>query len=184
MNIGKLITIWMADANDKLIKFEGKVTFMKIRSVNDSDYDIISPQINEWWSGRQMSDMLPKLFFTHFQDTSLIAEIEGEIVGFLIGFLSQSHPKEAYIHFVGVHPSYRNQKIANNLYRDFFQMIKKEKRSIIRCVTSPVNKGSIAFHKKMGFKIVEGDTLVNEVSVHLNYDGEGGDRVLFIKKVD
>lgn len=78
---------------------------MKIRSVKGSDYYIISLLINEWWGGRNMSDMLPKLFFDHFTDTSLIAEKDGEILGFLIGFLSQSLTDESYIHFVGVHPS-------------------------------------------------------------------------------
>ncbi|MBM7583698.1 ribosomal protein S18 acetylase RimI-like enzyme [Bacillus pakistanensis] len=157
---------------------------MKIRTVKDSDYDLISPLINEWWGGRQMSDMLPRLFFTHFQDTSFIAEKNGEITGFLIGFLSQSHRQEGYIHFVGVDPDYRNKNIANNLYHEFSVMMKKKKRTIIRCVTSPINKGSIAFHQKMGFEIIKGDTLVNGVSVHSNYDGENGDRVLFIKKID
>lgn len=73
---------------------------MEIRNVRSSDYYVISPLINEWWGGRQMSDMLPKLFFDHFTTTSFIAEKEGKIIGFLIGFLSQSYPDAAYIHFV------------------------------------------------------------------------------------
>jgi hypothetical protein len=60
---------------------------MEIRSVKGSDYYVISPLINEWWGGRQMSDKLPKLFFDHFKNTSFIAEKDGKIVGFLIGFL-------------------------------------------------------------------------------------------------
>jgi ribosomal protein S18 acetylase RimI-like enzyme len=84
---------------------------MEIRSVKGSDYYVISPLINEWWGGRQMSDMLPKLFFDHFKNTSFIAEKDGKIVGFLIGFLSQTYPEEAYIHFVGVHPDYRKSGI-------------------------------------------------------------------------
>lgn len=31
---------------------------MEIRLVKGSDYYAISPLINEWWGGRQMSDML------------------------------------------------------------------------------------------------------------------------------
>ncbi|GIO02197.1 GNAT family N-acetyltransferase [Brevibacillus laterosporus] len=50
-----------------------------------------------------MGDMLPKLFFEHFTHTSFIAEKNGELIGFLIGFLSQIHTDEAYIHFVGIH---------------------------------------------------------------------------------
>jgi ribosomal protein S18 acetylase RimI-like enzyme len=154
---------------------------MKIRSLKGTDYYVISPLINEWWNGRQMSDMLPKLFFDHFQNTSFIAEEKGEIIGFLIGFLSQSHMNEAYIHFVGVHPEYRGKKIGKQLYSHFFDIIKQNKRNTIRCVTSPVNKTSIAYHTKMGFKIEQGDKNLDNVSLYTNYDGVNQDRVLFVK---
>lgn len=98
---------------------------MEIRAVRDKDYDVLSPLINEWWGGRQMTDMLPKLFFIHFTDTSFIVEKDGEIVGFLIGFLSQSYSNEGCIHFVGVHPEYRQQHIGKKLYHEFFNAVKK-----------------------------------------------------------
>jgi ribosomal protein S18 acetylase RimI-like enzyme len=143
---------------------------MEIRLVQESDYYVISPLINDWWNGRQMSDMLPKLFFTHFKNTSFIAQEEGEIIGFLIGFLSQSYSNEAYIHFVGIHPEHRGKGIGRQLYNQFFDVIKQHGRSIIRCVTSPVNKVSIAYHTKMGFEIEQGD-------------GVNQDKVLFLKRL-
>ncbi|MCA1063848.1 GNAT family N-acetyltransferase [Rossellomorea sp. AcN35-11] len=157
---------------------------MNIRFVKGSDYYAISPLINEWWGGRQMSDMLPKLFFDHFQDTSLIAEKDGEIVGFLIGFLSQSNPDESYIHFVGVHPEWRQHAIGTALYDRFTHLVKQHGRHMIRCVTSPVNKASIAYHLKMGFSIEKGDKQIDGVEVNSHYDGPGQDRVLFSKYVD
>jgi mRNA-degrading endonuclease HigB of HigAB toxin-antitoxin module len=83
------------------------------------DYYAISPLINEWWGGRQMSDMLPKLFFDHFTNTSFVAEKEGEIIGFLIVFFSQTHSNEAYIHFVGVHPEYETITSEKNYTTNF-----------------------------------------------------------------
>ena len=157
---------------------------MEIRNVKSSDYNVISPLINEWWGGRQMSDMLPKLFFVHFNNTSFIAEKDGEIVGFLIGFLSQSNSDVAYIHFVGVNPEYRKNQIGKQLYNEFFNVVIKNNRNIIRAVTSPVNKVSIAYHTKMGFNIETGDKEVDGVSVFSDYDGVIQDRVLFVKKVD
>ncbi|MGG3572594.1 GNAT family N-acetyltransferase [Bacillus gobiensis] len=156
---------------------------MHIRNVQSSDYYIISPLINDWWGGRQMSDMLPKLFFDHFQNTSFIAEKEGEIIGFLIGFLSQSSPADAYIHFVGVHPDYRKQQIGKQLYVEFFREVKENGRSIVRCITSPVNKASIDYHTRMGFIIEKGDKTVDGISVKSNYDGQNHDRVLFLKQL-
>jgi hypothetical protein len=38
----------------------------------------------------QRALLLPRLFFQHFTDTSLVAERDGQMAGFLIGFLSQS----------------------------------------------------------------------------------------------
>ncbi|MFE4121298.1 GNAT family N-acetyltransferase [Priestia sp. YIM B13486] len=141
---------------------------MTVRLVKGSDYYVISPLINDWWNGRQMSDLLPKLFFDHFKNTSFIVEEEGEIIGFLIGFLSQSYSNEAYIHFVGIHPEYRGKGIGRQLYNQFFDVIKQSGRNIVRCVTSPVNKASIAYHTKMGFEIDQE-----------NKDNQ--DKVLFVK---
>ncbi|MDQ6597900.1 GNAT family N-acetyltransferase [Bacillus salipaludis] len=156
---------------------------MEIRLVEGSDYYVISPLINEWWGGRNMSDMLPKLFFDHFTQTSFIAEKDGKLVGFLIGFLSQTHSNEAYIHFVGVHPEYRKHNIGKHLYNKFFDAVKQNNRSIVRCVTSPVNKVSIAYHTKMGFEIEDGDRIVDGLSINTDYDGPNQDRVLFVKNL-
>ncbi len=156
---------------------------MDIRQARPSDYVRVIELVDDWWGGRHMRDMLPKLFFVHFSDTSFVVEEEGEIVGFLCGFLSQSFPREAYIHFVGVHPGHRHRGIAKALYGRFFAAARGLGRDTARCVTSPVNKLSIAFHERVGFEIEPGDGLVDGVSVHRNYDGIGEDRVLFVKRI-
>jgi len=156
---------------------------IRLRHAEPHDYYFVSEVINDWWGGRQMRDMLPKLFFTHFRDTSFIAEHNGEIVGFLNGFFSQSFPDEAYIHFVGVHPDYRQAGIARLLYEKFFQTVSARGTHVIRCVTAPINKTSIAFHTRMGFEIEPGDTTLDGISAHSNYDGKGESRVLFLKRL-
>ena len=152
-----------------------------IRHAEPSDYQPIISVLNDWWGGRNMSDMLPKLFFVHFRETSFVAESEGKIVGFLIGFLSQTFPDQAYIHFAGVHPDYRRRGLARNLYGHFIRIAQKHGCRVVRSVTSPVNKLSIAFHLRMGFSIEPGDIVIEGISVAKNYDGDGGDRVLFVK---
>ncbi|QOR68137.1 GNAT family N-acetyltransferase [Cytobacillus suaedae] len=156
---------------------------MEIRFVKSSDYYSISPLINDWWGGRQMADMLPKLFFDHFSKTSFIAEIDGKIVGFIVGFLSQTYTNESYIHFVGVHPEYRKHQIGRKLYHEFFQVVKANNRSVVRAVTSPVNQASIAYHQKMGFDIEESNHKIEGLSVFLDYDGPAQNRVPFVKKL-
>lgn len=128
-----------------------------------------------------MVALLPRLFFQHFNDTSWVKEDDGEMVGFLVGFRSQSYDDTGYIHFVGVHPSYRSKGLGGQLYQQFFQAMRDNGRHIVEAITSPINRGSIAFHTRLGFTIVPGDGFLDAVPVHRNYDGRGGDRVIFRK---
>lgn len=130
-----------------------------------------------------MAGMLPKLFFEHFRETSFVAEKDGEIAGFLVGFVSQTFPNETYIHFMGVAPNCRRQNLGRALYEHFFDTVKARGCNLVRCVTSPVNKVSIAFHKRMGFSIVQSDKIIDGDAVAGDYDGPGEDRVLFLKNL-
>ena len=80
-----------------------------------------------------MADMLPKLFFQHFQDTSFVVEENGQLVAFLVGFVSQTDADEAYIHFVGVHPEYRRHELARRLYDRFFTVVQDRGRNVVMC---------------------------------------------------
>jgi ribosomal protein S18 acetylase RimI-like enzyme len=156
---------------------------MIIRNVRPTDYPPIISVLDEWWGGRKMSDMLPRLFFEHFRETSFVIEEDNQIAAFLIGFFSQSQPEEAYIHFVGVHPQYRKRGFGRELYEHFFTIMRQNQRSVVRCVTSPVNTGSIAFHTNMGFQIKPQDTQMGGIPYCADYDGLGEHRVLFFKQV-
>jgi ribosomal protein S18 acetylase RimI-like enzyme len=146
-----------------------------IRHANPSDYGRVIQHVNAWWGGREMAPMLPKLFFLHFEGTSFVAEDDdGMLIAFLIGFLSQTDPEEAYIHFVGVAPDQRGSGIGRELYERFFAVVAEQGRTLVRCVTSPVNEGSVAFHESLGFAAE---------SVVTDYDGPGEDRVLFVKRL-
>ena len=95
----------------------------QIRQLSTADYPFVISVIDRWWGGRSMADKLPRLFFEHFTDTSFAAEREGGLAGFLAGFISQSRPGEAYIHFVGVDPAQRGSGLGRLLYEAFFQAL-------------------------------------------------------------
>jgi ribosomal protein S18 acetylase RimI-like enzyme len=145
-----------------------------VRTAAPADYDRIAPVVDDWWGGRAMIGMLPRLFFVHFRETTFVAEEGGDLAGFLAGFLSQTHADEAYIHFAGVSPAFRRRGVGRLLYERFFAAARAHGRSVVRCVTSPVNEGSVAYHAALGF-----DT----ATVAPNYDGRGGDRVLMVKRL-
>lgn len=156
---------------------------MQIRPIRPSDYRPVISVIDDWWGGRHMADMLPRLFFEHFTDTSFAAERDGELVGFLVGFRSQSRPAEAYIHFVGIHPAERGHGLGRQLYERFFAAVRERGCERVRAVTSPVNRGSVGFHQRMGFDIEAGDARAGGVPVAAGYDGDGQDRVRFVKNL-
>jgi ribosomal protein S18 acetylase RimI-like enzyme len=145
-----------------------------VRHAKPTDHARVARVIDDWWGGRQMRDMLPRLFFAHFRETSFVAEEDGELVGFLAGFLSQTYPDEAYIHFVGVQPDRRGAGLARELYERFFAVAREHGRSLVRCVTAPANEGSIRFHERLGFEV---DRIAED------YDGSGESRVLFVRRI-
>ncbi len=161
-----------------------KEEFMSIlRHLEAKDYHPIIQVVDEWWGGRPMASRLPKLFFEHFQPTSFVMEQVGAIQGFLIGFRSQTIPTQGYIHFVGADPHHRGQGIGRRLYQHFFEVASNLGCTEVLSITSPVNKGSIAFHTRMGFEILPGDAETDGIAVTTNYGGVGVDHVLFRRRL-
>jgi predicted GNAT superfamily acetyltransferase len=144
------------------------------RHPEPSDHARVTAVLDEWWGGRHMVDMLPKLFFVHFRETSFVAERDGELAGFIVGFLSQTQPEEAYVHFVGVNPAERGSGLGRELYERFFEVAQAHGRRRVSCVTSPRNSGSLAFHTALGFE---------PSPPQAGYDGPGEDRVVLTRSL-
>lgn len=153
------------------------------RQMAPGDYERLIAVVDDWWGGRPMRAMLPRLFFDHFSGTSLVAEVDGELLGFLIGFFSPERAGEAYVHFVGVAPSARGHDLGRRLYNQFHELALASGCREIRCVTSPLNEASIAFHRRLGFEMLPGDAERNGVTYRRDYDGPGEDRVLLRKRL-
>jgi len=163
---------------------EEAMTEVVIRHLEQDDYQPIISVVDEWWGGRPMAAMLPKLFFIHFSSTSFTAVDDGQIVGFLIGFVSQTFPDQAYVHFISVHPARRGEGLGRLLYEHFFVTAASLGCRTAQCVTAPVNRNSIAFHRRIGFSLLDSDYKVDGMPVAVGYDGEGEDRVIFTKDLD
>jgi ribosomal protein S18 acetylase RimI-like enzyme len=144
-----------------------------IRPAQPSDYGRVIGRVNVWWGGRDMAPMLPKLFFVHFEGTSFVAEDDdGQLAGFVCGFVSQTDPSEAYVHFVGIDPSRRGTGLGRKLYERFFAAARGHGCTTVRCVTAPGNEQSLSFHEALGFSVER---------VSEDYDGPGEDRALLVK---
>jgi ribosomal protein S18 acetylase RimI-like enzyme len=73
-----------------------------------------------------------------------------------------------------VSPEHRGEGIGRLLYERFFEEVRAQGRSIVRCVTSPTNERSIAFHEALGFEV---DRVVPD------YDGPGENRALLVRRL-
>ncbi|MEV5575237.1 GNAT family N-acetyltransferase [Spirillospora sp. NPDC052269] len=142
---------------------------VRLRPAEPEDHDRIISVVDDWW-GRPIRSVLPRLFLDHFHRTSLVAEDDEGLAGFLVGLLSPSMPDAAYIHFVGVDPRLRGSGLARRLYQEFFELAAAGGRTEVRAITSPQNHGSIAFHTAMGFSVA---------GPVADYDGPAVDRVVF-----
>ena len=158
----------------------------QLRTAAEADYPAVASAIQSWWTqpgldtasaARERAALVPRLWLQHFASTSLVAERDGRLAGFLIGFLSQDCPSEGYIHFVGVAPDHRGRGIGRLLYERFFAVCRAASRRTVRCVTSPANTLSIAFHEAMGFAIERSDGEIAKP----DYDGPGVPRVAFVR---
>lgn len=146
-----------------------------LRPVEPGDYEYVIPRIDHWWGGRKMAALLPRLFFEHFGPTTTIA-VDSEtrrIVGFVCGFVSQTDPDLAYIHFIGIDPERRGAGAGKALYEWFFSQAVTRGCRRVTCVTAPQNAGSRAFHAAMGF---------SEHWVE-DYDGQGEPRIVFNREL-
>jgi ribosomal protein S18 acetylase RimI-like enzyme len=144
-----------------------------LRTATAGDFDPIIAVVDDWW-GRPIGRALPRVFLDHFHATSTIAEADGALAGFLIGFLSPSQPDAAYIHFVGVDPTWRGCGLARVLYERFFAVASADNRQVVRAITAAKNAQSIAFHTAMGF------TVSPPIP---NYDGDSAPKVLFERRL-
>ena len=145
----------------------------EIRAARPADYDAIAAVMDDWW-GRPVRGSLPRLFLDLFYGTSLVADGPAGPAAFLVGILSPSDNRRAYIHFVGVAPQARQLGLARALYEQFFGLARADGRTLVRAVTSPVNTGSIAFHTALGF------TVTGPVA---DYDGPGRDLMVFEREL-
>ena len=162
---------------------------LTVRHPAPADHARVLACQERWWGGlggaagaQQRAFLLPRLFFQHFADTSyLVEDGDGTLRAFLIGFVSQSRPGEAYVHFAGVDPELRRRGVAQALYARFFREVAARGARAVHCVTSPANTTSQAFHTGIGFTIDASDRVLDGVPVQRDYDGPGVDRVTFTR---
>jgi ribosomal protein S18 acetylase RimI-like enzyme len=110
------------------------------------------------------------------------ASVSAPLAAFLVGFVSQSPERVAYIHFVGVDQEFRRAGLGAAMYASFLEDVAERGVRSVRCVTSPGNSVSVAFHQRQGFEVDPSDTVMGgDVPVQIDYDGPGLHSVAFTR---
>ena len=154
----------------------------RFRRPTDADHPALVRVVDDWWGGRKMHPLFPRLWLQHFSGTSWLAEdASGRPAGFLVGFISPDHPDQAYVHLIATSPNHRGAGLGRALYERFFEDARARGARQVTAVTWPGNRVSVGFHRQMGFVPADGPGTMNlyGTPAYPDYDADGEDRVVF-----
>lgn len=130
---------------------------VRLRRPRETDYPPIVASLDDWWDGKVLHGLLPRLWFRHFAGTSWIAEMddgraEPRLVGFLVGFRSPAIPTLGVIQAVGVHPNHRRTGIGRTLVEAFMTEARAAGIEAVETLIWPGNRRALPFLAALGFE--------------------------------
>jgi predicted GNAT superfamily acetyltransferase len=143
-----------------------------LRPVEVADLRAILRELEQFWDGREMAFLHQALYVHEFRATSVLAEREGEIVAYLLGFVSED--AAGYVHAVAVRRSARGRGLARMLYARFAELVRARGARSLKAITNPGNDGSRAFHEALGFSVERVE----------DYSPSGGARLVFRRELE
>ena len=96
---------------------------------------------------------------SHFSDTSVAAELDEDIVGFISGYVLPKQPDTLFIWQVAVGEKARGQGLASRMLRDILQRPACQQVKYIETTITPDNRASWALF----------ESLANKLSAQLNH---------------
>jgi GNAT superfamily N-acetyltransferase len=144
---------------------------MIIRGITKKDFDYIVSVFDAWWGGPSTERASP-FFFYELGEHALIAEDDGEVVGFLLGLVAHGS-RTGYVHLVGINPEHRRKAVGKALYQHFAEACKRGGLTQLKAIGMVGHEASWKFHTALGFE-------AREVP---DYAGPGRARVVFTKSL-
>jgi GNAT superfamily N-acetyltransferase len=156
----------------------------EIERCSTEDFLQILDQLEDFWgdAAERARRVHHPMFVREFGDTAWVVRDGGQIVAYMFAFWSQTEPT-GYVHLVAVRSSHRGRSIGRFLHSRFEDLARERGCTKIKAITPPVNTESIAFHQRLGFRLIG---LPNEdgLPVVEDYFGPGMPRVVFEKRLD
>ena len=143
---------------------------VSLRRVTIEDLATILDELGDFWGEERDMGFLHQALYVHeFGESSVLAERDGRILGYLLGFVGQDGT--GYIHAVAVRGEARGEGLARHMYDRFEELVSERDAYRLKAITAPENAGSRAFHEALGFA-------VDEVE---GYSPSAGARLVFTK---
>ncbi len=91
-------------------------------------------------------------FYSNDPESSFVAEINGEIVGFILSYIVNKSPKKyGYLVWMCVDPKYESKGIASKLFDEFKNYMLENDVKMLLVDTEAENKKALRFFMKKGF---------------------------------
>lgn len=88
----------------------------------------------------------------YFNETSLVAEVDNEIIGFVSGFLQPNSPDTLFVWQVAVDSKHRGKKLATTLIETLFKKQKNNNVTYLEATVTPTNIPSSKLFKGIAKK--------------------------------
>jgi ribosomal-protein-alanine N-acetyltransferase len=96
--------------------------------------------------------LLSRLYFTH-PEGFLVAEVDGKVVGYLIGTLRWG--ASGHVMAIGVYPEYRKRGVGTALMVQILDILRMSGARSARLEVRKSNNAAQLFYQKLGFKLGE-----------------------------
>lgn len=152
----------------------------------EADYDTLITVVDEWWAGRPVRRLVPRLWLRHFAGTSWLAREEGgRPVGVAIGLASHDRLDTACLYLLGVEPNRRRQGIGRALAARIDADAAAAGADRIETVIPTGEPIALAFLRAAGYAVAAEPGLrpIHGVPAHADYDGPGEDRIVLVRQL-
>lgn len=150
---------------------------MEINFCTKSDFDQIYTDITDFWGNDRTLHLHHPSLIYEFGNTSFVIREQNTVLAYLFSYLSQTESL-IYVHLLGVREAYQKRGLGTALYDHVMQIARACDIKKIKAITTSSNYKSIAFHTKLGMKML-GEPNKNGSKIIREYSGPGMDRVVF-----
>ncbi|WP_239335324.1 N-acetyltransferase [Frankia sp. CiP3] len=119
------------------------------------------------------------LYARLFSSSCPVGLVGDQVAGAVIAFRSQDDPSDVYVQDVVTHPDHRGRGVARKLLTAVRNRATEWGCAQLYLTSEPENTAAHAAWTSMGFVNLDGDILVDEVSVTRDFKGPGKDRAVY-----